>query len=130
MEASCPPLAGNHSEVAARTAIVVHIGDRCAVVSLEQDYLALESRLSRLKREEHGCELAAVAQHLGLLCGEEAVGLVLAVAKRALSPPPPAPTEIGCIGREYMGVLARNEGASVPWLEAGDPLLELSEHLR
>ena len=74
----------------------------------------MESRLSRLKREEHGRELAAVARHLGLLLGEEAAGLVLAAAERALSPPPPAPTEMGCIGCEHMGVLARIEGAFVP----------------
>ena len=99
-------------------------------VGLEQDGLVFESRPSWLKREEHGCELAAVARHRGLLFGEEAAGLVLVVAERAPNPPPPTPTEIGCISCEHMGALARNEGAYVSWPKASGPPLELGEHTR
>ena len=34
-EVDCPQLVGNRREVAARTAVVVHVGDRRAVVGLE-----------------------------------------------------------------------------------------------
>ena len=76
---------------------MVHVGNHHDVVSLGHDSLTLESRLSQLKREEDSCELAAIARHLGLHLGEEGADLILTVPKRALSPPPPAPTKIGCL---------------------------------